>query len=186
MGVILYANPHRVFASRVGRIEVFQPIPPPDGKNPEGPHTHVLLKLLAHGRTHAATEPVPRDLVPCAHWYPPNPVRDNQGRSRPFHDKSHFAFLALLERYGDPKRLALKKRVIHSVIAGHEPFAFATDGDRFSPATVRVTLRQLQASNTRSATLAAWLAMYDRPEKRAVDPAKDHSRPHLTVVDADE
>ena len=46
MGVILASSPHRVFASRLGRIEVFQPIPPPDGRSPEGPHTHVLPKLL--------------------------------------------------------------------------------------------------------------------------------------------
>ena len=38
MGVILASNPHRVFASRLGRIEVFQPIPPVDGKSPTGPH----------------------------------------------------------------------------------------------------------------------------------------------------
>src|SRR3984893_4625547 len=37
MGVILASNPHRVFASRLGRIEVFQPIPPADGKSPTGP-----------------------------------------------------------------------------------------------------------------------------------------------------
>jgi hypothetical protein len=55
MSMILDANPHRVFASRVGRIEVFQPIPPADGKSPDGPHTHVLPKLLHHRRTHPAT-----------------------------------------------------------------------------------------------------------------------------------
>ena len=56
MAVILAASPHRVFVSRVGRIEVFQSIPPANGKSPEGPHTHVLPKLLRHKRTHAATE----------------------------------------------------------------------------------------------------------------------------------
>lgn len=71
MGVILTANPHRVFASRLGRIEVFQPIPPPNGKSPSGPHTHVLPKLLAHGRTHSATEPLPEGWIPCVHVYPP-------------------------------------------------------------------------------------------------------------------
>ncbi|MDR3422405.1 MAG: hypothetical protein P4L80_14385 [Xanthobacteraceae bacterium] len=35
MRVILASNPHRVFASRIGRIEVFQPIPPADGKSSE-------------------------------------------------------------------------------------------------------------------------------------------------------
>ena len=165
MSIILHAKPHRVFISRVGRVEVFQPIPPPDGKSPDGPHTHVLPKLLAHGRTHAATEPVPDGWVPCAHCYPPNPVRDGQGRSIPFDGKSHFAFQAMLERYGDPEWLSLKNRLIHAVAAGREPFAITTDGDRFGRATVRVTLRQLRASGARSAALAAWLAAYERPEK---------------------
>ena len=44
-------SPHRVFCCRMGRVEVYQPIPAPDGKSPEGPHTHVLPRLLAHGRS---------------------------------------------------------------------------------------------------------------------------------------
>jgi len=164
MGVIVRANPHRVFVSPVGRVEVFQPIPPPNGISPDGPHTHVLPKLLAHGRTHAASEPLPDDMVPCAHCYPPNAVRDDHGRPRQFDPESHFAFQALLERYGDPERLALKKRVMNCVSAGHQPFAITAEGDRFSRATVRVTLRQLQAAETRSPTLAAWLAVYDHAE----------------------
>ena len=55
MGIILASNPHRVFISRVGRIEVYQPIPPANHKSPEGPHTHVLPKLLRSRRTHPAT-----------------------------------------------------------------------------------------------------------------------------------
>jgi hypothetical protein len=70
MGIMLAANPHRVFVSRSGRAEVFQPIPPPDGKSPDGPHTHDLPKLLSHRRTHATTEPVPEGCVACAHLYP--------------------------------------------------------------------------------------------------------------------
>jgi hypothetical protein len=165
MGVILEASPHRVFVSSVGRVEVFQPIPPPDGKSPEGPHTHVLPKLIAHGRTHPATEPLPDNWVPCAHCYPPHPARDSQGRGHPFNASRHFAFQAMLERYGDVERLALKKQLISSVMAGDEPFAITLNGDRFRRATARVTLRQLQASGARSATLAAWLATYDRAER---------------------
>jgi len=37
MGMILAANPHRVFLSRLGRIEVYQPIPPALGKEPGRP-----------------------------------------------------------------------------------------------------------------------------------------------------
>ena len=79
MGLLLETNPHRVFISRIGRIEVYQPIPPPSGKSPDGPHTHVLPKLLKSGRTHAATEPIPEGWIPCAHLYPKHPVRDEHG-----------------------------------------------------------------------------------------------------------
>jgi hypothetical protein len=185
IGVILHANPHRVFVSRVGRVEVFQPIPPPDEKSPDGPHTHVLPKLLAHGRTHAASEPLPNDWVPCAHCYPPNAVREDNGHSCHFDGERHLAFQALLERYGDPERLALKKRVIRSVMAGDEPFAITTGGDRFGGATIRITLRQLQASDTRSATLAAWRTVYDRAEKVQDDAVLEHPRPHPSVAGAD-
>jgi hypothetical protein len=71
----------------------------------------------------------------------------------------------MLDQHGDPERLVLKKRLIHAIAAGHEPFAITSDGDRFGRATVRVTLRQIQASGSRSATLAAWLAVYDRPDR---------------------
>ena len=62
MGLILVHSPDRVFITRVGRAEVYQAIPQPGDKAPEGPHTHVLPRLLAHRRTHAATEPIPRGL----------------------------------------------------------------------------------------------------------------------------
>jgi hypothetical protein len=164
MGVILHANPHRVFMSRLGRIEVFQPIPPADGKSPDGPHTHVLPKLLAHHRTHAATEPVPRGWIPCAHFYPPHPMRDGVGRNRPFQIDRHTKFQNLLALYGDPASVALKRRVIYLVMAGHGPTGTGIGNDRFSRTSVRVTLRQLQASNTSSSSLAAWLSAYERSD----------------------
>lgn len=72
IGAILAASPHRVFISALGRIEVYQPIPPADGRSPDGPHTHVLPKLLAHGRTHAASIPIPEGLLPCLSIHPPH------------------------------------------------------------------------------------------------------------------
>jgi hypothetical protein len=71
----------------------------------------------------------------------------------------------MLERYGDAERVALKKYLIGAVMAGDEPFAIKPNGDRFRRATARLTLRQLQASGVQSATLAAWLAAYDRAER---------------------
>ena len=72
IGAILAHAPHRVFISALGRIEVYQAIPPVDGRSPDGPHTHVLPRLLAHGRTHAANIPIPAGWVPCLSIHPPH------------------------------------------------------------------------------------------------------------------
>ena len=162
MSVILSANPHRVFISRIGRAEVYQPIPPPGGVSPTGPHTHVLPKLLAHGRTHAATEPLPAGWIPCAHCYPPHPMRDRLGQRHPFRHELHEAFQLILARCGDPKRAELKRRVIDSVASGQEPSTIASADDRFARATIRVALRQLRAQDFQGPTLGAWFAAYDR------------------------
>lgn len=71
-------SPHRVFISHAGRIEVFQGIPPMDGKSPDGPHTHVLPKLLAAERTHAANIPIPAGLVPCLYAHLSEPRDDSE------------------------------------------------------------------------------------------------------------
>lgn len=104
-------SPHRVFVARAGRIEVFQPIPPPDGRSPEGPHTHVMPKLLKSGRTHAATAPIPDGLVPFAALHPAHPYKDAMGQRIPFSQGRLDAFQALLARWGDPELFAVKQRV---------------------------------------------------------------------------
>lgn len=162
MGAILAKNPHRVFISQIGRIEVFQPIPPPEGKSPEGPHTHVLPKLLRSGRTHAATEPLPDGWIPCAHFYPPHPLRDALGYGRPFQAERHAAFQMLLARYGDPQLVDIKRRVLESVAAGKGPSGLSIESDRFAWATARIALRQLKASDQMSPALAEWLSVHDR------------------------
>jgi hypothetical protein len=162
MRIILAANPHRVFVSRIGRAEVFQPIPPPGGQSPNGPHTHLLPKLLAHGRTHAATEPLPEGWIPCAHVYPPHPLRDQFGRKRSFRRDYHDAFQTVLARYGTKEQVSLKRQVIDAVRAGRGPSMLTLPDDRFARAAVRVTLRQLQAITQTSPTLSEWLAGYDK------------------------
>jgi hypothetical protein len=162
MRVILTTNPHRVFVSRIGRAEVFQPIPPPGGRSPDGPHTHVLPKLLAQGRTHAATEPLPDGWIPCAHLYPAHPLRDQLGRKRAFRREHHAAFQAMLERYGVPELVALKRQVVEAVTRG--PDTMSTPSDRFARATVRVALRQLSAAEPSSLALIEWLSAHDRSD----------------------
>jgi len=162
MGLILRHSPHRVFMTRAGRAEVYQAIPVPGGTAPEGPHTHVLPKLLAHGRTHAATEPIPKGWVSCAHLYPAHPLRDGYGRARPFDGGRYAAFQRLLSRHGDAEHLQLKRNVIKALNAGAGPEAIAMPSDRFAQASIRVALRQLKASSGTSPVLTAWFAAHDR------------------------
>jgi hypothetical protein len=161
MGSVLKASPHRVFITRCGRAEVYQPIPMPGGKSPEGPHTHVLPKLLAHRRTHAATEPIPSGWVSCAHLYPAHPLRDNYGRAIPFDAGRHMAFQRLLARHGDIELVRLKRNVVKALNAGAGPSAIATPTDRFAQSSIRIALRQLKASDGTSAGLSAWFGAFD-------------------------
>jgi hypothetical protein len=159
MGLILGANPHRVFISRLGRIEVYQPIPPASGRSPDGPHTHVLPKLLKSGRTHPATEPIPGGWVPCAHLYPPHPARDGLGEARPFDAARHDAFQAVIARFGSPETLAIKRRVRDAIAAEQPPSAIT--GDRHGRAGIRIALRQLKAAGHVSPVLQSWLQNFD-------------------------
>ncbi len=162
MRIILAANPHRVFVSRIGRAEVFQPIPPPGGRSPDGPHTHVLPKLLRAWPHPCGDRAAARRLDPCAHLYPAHPLRDQLGRKRAFQPDHHAAFEALLGRYGLPELTALKRSVIEAVTDGRGPEMVKFPPDRIARATVRVVLRQLAAVEPRSPVLSAWLAAYDR------------------------
>lgn len=102
-------SPHRVFISALGRIEVYQPIPPPAGKSPDGPHTHVLPRLLARGRPHAATVPIPPGWSVAMTLYPPHPLRQSSGRPITFDAARHAKFQALMDRYGAPALVAGKQ-----------------------------------------------------------------------------
>jgi len=160
MGIILHANPHRIFVSRLGRIEVYQPIPPASGKSPDGPHTHVLPKLLRSGRTHPATEPIPPGWIPCAHLYPPHPARNALGQPRPFEAGHLDSFQATLADFGDPATVALKQRVCEAVRAARPPAELTQD--RHGRAAARIALRQMKATGDASPALPAWLANLDQ------------------------
>lgn len=77
MAAIKNASPTRVFISCLGRIEIYQPIGSTAKgiPTPEGPHTHVLPKLLRLNRTHARNAAnsgngVPDGMVPALNLYP--------------------------------------------------------------------------------------------------------------------
>jgi hypothetical protein len=71
---VVAASPHRVFRTALGRIEVYTPIPSPDGRSPQGPHTHLLPHLLHTRRTHAEGVPIPDGWAPVASIYAPSDV----------------------------------------------------------------------------------------------------------------
>lgn len=177
MGLILAASPHRVFISRIGRAEVYQPIPPHDGKSPEGPHTHVLPKLLKSGRTHPATEPIPEGFVPCAHFYPAHPAKDALGQARAFERSRHDAFQRLLAELGAPESAAFKRDVVAAVGRGELPWTESRVASRSARANIRIALRQMKAAGEASLALTAWLAAFDRAEPLE-DEADDLSRGH--------
>ncbi|MFC4349995.1 DUF6925 family protein [Fodinicurvata halophila] len=139
MGRIVSASPHRVFRSRFARAEVYQPIPPADGRSPEGPHTHILPKLLRSRRTHAATAPIPKGWVPAAHLFPAHPAKDLMGRPTEFDAGRHTRFQELLEQYGVAHLQEYKRRILQALHAGQEP---PIPSGRFEKAVHRVTMRQ--------------------------------------------
>lgn len=161
MGAIVAAGPHRVFIARFGRCEVYQPIPPADGRSPEGPHTHVLPQLLRSGRTHAATEPVPEGFVPCAHLVPAHPLKDGLGRPHAFDREAFRSFEALHDRFGDPALVELKRRAAQAIAEGTAPGAFEPPRSRFGRQALRVHLRQAVFGNAYRHRLSAWSAVFD-------------------------
>lgn len=163
MGAIVAKGPHRVFISRAGRCEVYQPIPPADGRSPEGPHTHVLPQLLRNGRTHAATEPVPNGWVPFAHLVPAHPLKDAMARPRPWDGAAHERFQALLAAIGDPELTALKHQLLEAIQGGSDPSGFDEPATKFARHTLRVTLRQLR-SGPKQPGLPRWLEVFDKQE----------------------
>lgn len=166
-GLILKHSPHRVFITPLARAEVYQAIPPADGRSPEGPHTHVLFDLLKHKRTHAATEPIPTGWVPCAHLYPAHPEKDAQGFRQPYAPDRKEAFDRILTRFGDERMMRFKQEVLTNVAMGLGPSSVRAQG-RFARTTARVALRQLKAAGADAAPLADWQAMYE-PRVQAQD-----------------
>ncbi|MHA6795942.1 DUF6925 family protein [Pseudonocardia bannensis] len=154
--VVAAHSPHRVFVTACGRIEVFTAIPPPGGRSPVGPHTHLLPHLLQQDRTHPATAPIPEGWVPAAHLYPAHPAADQAGRPLPFDAARHAAFQALLVEFGDPVLGAVKAGVIAAVRARRGPEGEYLPTHPPARATVAVALRQLARTDGTSAAFHAW------------------------------
>lgn len=143
LGALAATSPARVLVSRLGRIEVRTPIPPPGGRTPDGPHTHLLPELLKHRRTHSANVPIAAGWVPCAELFP-----------------AAERFADLYARHAAPGCLRAKEETIAAVRAGKVPRDNAAYG-RAERQARRVALRQLAQADGPSAALSAWRRAFD-------------------------
>lgn len=161
---MMRAQPHRVMLSTAGRIEVFQPIPPPHSVSPDGPHTHLLPRLLGAGRLHSANDPVPRGWQPALTLHQPAPW---QGSDRILDIVRDAEFAPMLE----PFSLAEDARVAAEVVAAIE--TNGASGGMPWPMTrrgrikLRITLRRLAAAGDPRA--AQWRERHDLPGMPSLD-----------------
>ena len=167
-------QPHRVFASRAGRIEVFTPIPPPDGTSPDGPHTHLLPVLLARRRTHPSTDPIPPGWLPVAYVVPAHPTTDLTGMRIPFDRARYDRFQELLHRYGDPAAVAAKSAIIGAVLAGAPPPPDLAALPRATRRAAALALRQVAHLNPDPALLRRWRQAFGQDSPR--HQARGHER----------
>ncbi|MEM6461975.1 MAG: hypothetical protein AAF724_08670 [Pseudomonadota bacterium] len=143
MPAILKTHPTRVVLSALGRVEVYQMIGGPDtgGVSPDGPHTHVLPKLLRTGRTHSANTPIPDGLVPCAHLHPASPVMGPRGEDIQFDRDRFVAFQDLMRAFGPPDYMAARDMVLQA-LDEREPETLTEPDTRLQRIALRNTLRQ--------------------------------------------
>ncbi|HPG88863.1 MAG TPA: hypothetical protein PLD46_04370 [Hyphomicrobium sp.] len=170
---ILASHPHRVVTSNLGRTEVYQKIGGPDtgGVSPHGPHTHVLPKLLAAGRTHSANTPIPDGLTPCAFLHPANPVIAPLGDDKAFDARQFAIFQQYLERYGLRAYNEIKAAVLCALDHGADPTIFDEPKTRLERVGLRNTLRQAarmadaEGDASRRAIVLQWRTQFDKADE---------------------
>lgn len=164
---VVHASPHRVFLSDAGRLEVYQRIGTVEAGAPEGPHTHLLPKLLAAKRTHQATIALPRGRMPVLTAYPANPMIDPLGHDKPFDPEAADAFAAIVSRWADPQHRAEKARATAALAGGVPPESYAPPRSRAGRLALRVALRQHAAAVGDPEIVAPWRQIFDPTRARA-------------------
>lgn len=170
--LILRESPARILTSPAGRIEVYSRIPGANEPSPNGPHTHLLPRLLAGGRTHSANTPIPPGFQPVLALYPPSPWHDAEGNPKAYDQAAARAFDKLLRDHGLPDDLAVRthaRRLIHS---GVRPDATAIPQTRRARAQFRITLRRLAQELS---CVDQWRASVDGNARTLTHPATEKS-----------
>ncbi len=137
---IIQASPTRVVISRLGRIEVYQQIG--IDKTPEGPHTHLLPKLIKQNRTHAANIPIPKSLIPCVKLHPANPLTNQQGQAITFDSARFKRFDQLLRDWGIPEYIEEKQNWSSAVLANQTDSNAIQARTKLGRTAMRIALRQ--------------------------------------------
>jgi predicted Fe-S protein YdhL (DUF1289 family) len=75
--LIVKHSPTRVVETPLGRAEIYSRIPPPGGRSPEGPHTHLLPGHLASGRATPPGIDLPPVYALGATYFPRGVFRDD-------------------------------------------------------------------------------------------------------------
>ena len=68
----------------------------------------------------------------------------------------------MLNRFGDPNTVALKRQVLMAIAEGRDPSAVAVPNDRFARSNIRVAVRQMRAQQHSLPALSRWIAAYDQ------------------------
>lgn len=160
---LVAASPHRVAVSRIGRIEVYQPIAPEGGATPSGPHTHFIPRLIRARHAASSNIPLAPGRMPGLTLYPPHPAKDAAGMPKPFAHAEHAAFQRLLARFGDPASAAAKAALLARVERGDPPDGWRSPATRHARQACRIGLRQLRQSGAALPGLPAWEGAIERP-----------------------
>jgi len=160
MGHVLRAQPHRVLLSPIGRIEIFQSVPPPDGKSPEGPHTHLLPGLVTKDRPHSSNIPIPAGWQSVLNIHPRSPWRNALGERHDYRPEVDAAFAPLLARYGLEEDHAVEQNLRAAIQWGAEPGPADWPDTRRGRTKARIVLRRMAADG--DSRVAPWRAAFDR------------------------
>ncbi len=164
MGAIKEGSPHRVFISRLGRVEVYQRIGSPrmDPPTPPGPHTHVLPRLLRARRANAEANDAPPYHRACVYLYPCHPLTDALGNRTPYDHEAQERFAALLERWGDSAFVAEKRRAARAMDTGVDAGDYDASGNPRLRHALRIAIREHGHLSEDSRPIDQWRRRYDR------------------------
>jgi hypothetical protein len=153
---IIDFSPHRVIASTIARIEVYQKID--RHQTPIGPHTHLLPRLLKTKRTHTANIPVAVSQSPQLTLHPENPMFDQYGHPRSFSKAVYDRFSPLVDSHCAREFHTEKKRLKAAFNKRAKAMNYAPPTSRLGRLAYKVTLRQLSHTFRDRPYLDTWLS----------------------------